>query len=351
METLINGYHLFQLSAREPSETVSVSVLTNDLGEGYEDSVLFGSDTGLRKFSMDFPVLNSSVTCELDGVELSPFEYLWELFLRQKTEGTPFVIQSALNNQYYLCKFIDNNLTEKGLYKKLTRMLFTSSAMFQQIRRPGVSVFDMTRTNPRVWLKAEEFDGDFDDGESLDGTTWDDLATEDGNDLFGINGAILKKNQQNGKSVVRLDGVDDFLICNEPMTIYQALMVIKIREDTWSDNGGVLTAGTANAFLIGNGSGTKFFDIGLSGFQYKLNGIAYDQSNQQSPMNEFGIVYVHKSDGISFDSIQIGKDRDFAGRFAALDVGEVILWTTPQRASVIKESVEYLNSTWAIWQQ
>jgi hypothetical protein len=349
-ETLINGYHLLQLCGKEYSEGVSFAVHENDLGDGYDDSLLFGAETGTRKFSISFPTLanyTDSRTYEIDGVMHTAAEYLWELFSRQKRDNEPLVIQSRISNQYYLVKFIDKEFTLNKAYVAL----LSGQAVFRQIRRAGVSVFDFNATAPWAWLKSEWYDEDFDDGESLDSTSMFDY-TENGH-LFGVNGAILKKDQQNGKSVVRLDGVDDYLTSPNGVTIYQALMIIRINEATWSNNGGVLTAAvngapTNDALLIGNGSGAKFFDLNLDN-RYEKNRISYAEDDQQSPMNTFGLVYVDSPLGGVFEAVQIGKDRDFAGRFAKLDVGEVVLWDERKPRSVILEAAEALNSRWAIW--
>jgi hypothetical protein len=112
--------------------------------------------------------------------------------------------------------------------------------------------------------------------------------------------------------------------------------------------GGVLTAGATQAMLVGNGSGTTFFNLGLSNFTYKKNRTEYAQSDQQAPMNVFALVYAQSTAGISFNSIQIGKDRNFLGRFAKLDIGDVALWDAPTPLSVIREASEALIMKWGL---
>lgn len=113
---------------------------------------------------------------------------------------------------------------------------------------------------------------------------------------------------------------------SEP-TIYEAYFVMKMREATFSNFGGILSADVTIPAILGNQGTTKFFDIGLTAnqYEYRKNAVAYAINDQQAPMNAFGVVHARFLDGVVLENLQIGKDRDFAGRFAEMDLIEAVL--------------------------
>lgn len=341
-----NGYEIFALCNSQSSETLSFNEFRAELSDGYRQQASYGSSTGTRSWNLSFKTLTGqgyNPSIDLDGTAMATAVYLQDLFIRSKNSGTPFIIKSPVNDQYYLAEFADSSITfDRALVK-----LFSSGVAFRQVRLPNVSVFDFTKANPWGFYEIETIDENFDDEEALIDTTWAD-SSGNGNDLGITIGGTYKEDEQNGLGAVRLNGTSGFFQHAEAATIYQALMVIRIYEATWSNIGGVLTGATTDALLVGDGSGTKFFNLSLDNLIYQKNGISYAQSNQQSPMDEFALVYVHYPEGMEFDAVQIGKDRDFVGRFAKLDIGSMVFWDSPQPENVILEATEALIIKWGL---
>ncbi len=353
-ETLINGYTLLAICGREPSETISFSEIVNELGEGYDDSILYGSNTGNREFALEFPVLanyTTSRTVELDGVLLTPAEYLWELFCRQKVSGTPLVIQSARNNQYYLVKFKDSSLTQK----KMVVALYSGSAIFKQIRRSGVTVFDVSQIS-RVshWYKTPI-------ASAIDNTALpDDIWTNSisgGEEINSTLGVTYQTNEQNGLPIVRLDttGGADGISTAISNSFHEAFLVMKMREATFAENVGIISNNDSTAgspAILGGLGTTKFYNLGLGdGYTFKKNGIEYAESDQQAPMNEFGLVHIQSIAGWTMaDGLLFGRDRPgtFPLRNANVDFGEIIICSSVLPKTVANELTESLLAKWGI---
>jgi hypothetical protein len=352
MEATINGYHILQLSAKSPKETKEYSEITNEMGEGHFESVLFGTKSGNRSFALDFPVIDmNTASCELDGIALKPAEYLLELFDRQKTEGELFAIQSPINNQYNLCRFSDRSLTLEGIYQRL----FTGAAIFQQVRRPGVSVFDVSKI-PGVFAEY-----DFNNLGFADNTNITDISDSSGNNrtaaILGDIGAIkpkYKANQQNGRGVARFTNAGGSetwpLFLEESFTFYWALIVARYDGATFADYNGALSALTSNTIFVGNKDSGTWFDQEFSNVYFSKNGIAYPQATMPAPMsNAFTISLIQVPGGLAMDGLQIGRDRDFSEtRTWKGDIGHIIVGSSPLIPSTRNEMLEYIITLWKI---
>jgi hypothetical protein len=88
------------------------------------------------------------------------------------------------------------------------------------------------------------------------------------------------------------------------------------QESTFPSYRGLLSGVTAGDALTSNNSGTKFFDFGLgSAYAYRKNDVSYANSNLQAPMSgAMGLMEIQSSSGLGFDGIQIGLQRNLAGR-------------------------------------
>lgn len=346
-ETLVNGYHLLQLCGREPSETIAFSEFVNDLGEGYDDTLLFGADTGCREFALDFPTLGNFTadrTYQLDGVMLTAAEYLWELYCRQKVEGKPFVIKSARNNQYYLVKFKDPAMTQK----KMLVAMFSGSSIFKQYRKSGVTVFDPSKLKLWGLFDADDFD-------TID-KVWTD-SSGSGHDLARPSGGIdyvKVANAQNGQTVLRFNSAagSSFLASGSAVNVKDAFIALKINEATFSNTNGIVSGGASdtNGILIGNTGLTKFYDLNYRAGQtyfYSKNGAEFAESNQQAPMNTFAVVYIRAETGIALNDLYIGKDRNTA-HYGKMDIGEMAFSSSLLPKSQVREMLEYLFTKYGI---
>jgi hypothetical protein len=114
----------------------------------------------------------------------------------------------------------------------------------------------------------------------------------------------------NGSTTVPLATATDDSI---PLRHY---FILAAYEDTAFDlNRGLVSGHTANDLLTSNNSGTKFFDLSFgAGFEYRKSNVIYTEANQQAPMSNFELIEVVLPVGSALDGLQIGRQRDIAGR-------------------------------------
>lgn len=353
----INGYELFALCGNGSNETVMFNEFEADLSDGFSHSALFGADTGTKEWNISFNNVqgaSASDKIDLDGVLLTHAQYIYDLFCRVKRTGRPFVIQSPLNDQYYLVKFADRTLS----FERTLSKLFSTGLRLKQVRVSGVSVFDTAKLSFYGHWNARDISG-LSHNDTL--TTWADSS---GNSrtltsYSNSNGTIHNKyltNQQNGLPCVSLS-TDTTPDCSlafatpASLTVKQILMVCKIRGASFSSDAGIVSsnADTDSPALLGTNAGTKFYNLGFSATQdylYEKNSIEYAESDQQAPMNEFGLVYVKFEDGVILSNLVIGRDREYTDRNAKLDIAELFIMTNPLPDSVIREIIEHLSTVW-----
>ncbi len=341
-----NGYEIFPLCGNQRSETIGFNEIVSEMSDGYTDEMLYGAVTGNRAWSLTFNALQDGLGAKsvtLNGLDMTAADYVWDLFCRTKVSGVPFIVTSPKSGNYYLARFAEPSLT----YDQTVRKLFSTGLKLTQVRKAGVSVFNIAAMNPWGWWKTDSVDDQgFSDGDPVADHLWAD-DSGNGNTLSLEVGATYKAAQQNGKSCVRLNGTSGYYQSGFGATVHHALLVVRVYEAAWSNLGGVLTAANTEALLVGNGSGTIFYDFS-QGVTYEKGGIEYAESAMASPMNEFALVHIHYPGGISFDLVQIGKDRSFAGRFAKLDFGEIAVFDTPQPRYAILEAMEDLTLRWGL---
>lgn len=353
-------YHLWQLPALttpEPSESIEFNVLSNDLANGYRSRLLFGSNTGLRSWTLKVPtlasleVLSNTVT-GINGEAVSREQYLWDLYCETKVTGEPFVYTSPRNGQYYLVEFADEKLT----YEQMRVKIYSTGIELRQVRISGETVF-----NPGLIIDSDTYTpvlhmigSGYTDGTEL----W--TLSSSGGYLVGGSGNVNKASAaQNGLDTVQLnlgatnDGyVGDF---TGPLEFKEAFIVMKMREATFSNaaTAGIFTdsAVAGQQVLIGANGATVFTNPALSAsaFTYRYNGTEYPQSNMVAPMNTWGLVHVRYTTGYNLSTgFQFGKNRTAAGTFAEMDLGEVICYTSALSAADAREITEHLTVKWGI---
>lgn len=351
---LINGYHLWALppeSVKEFDESIEFARLRNDLGDGYRSQTLFGSENGLRRWRLTLPTLAHSdipvpfVTSSDEITNVSREAYLWDLYCEQMVTGRPFVYQSQRDSQYYLVEFLDESLTYRGMEVKL----YSSGVTIQQVRIPGVSVFNPNVVpNITLWLDSQEFFA------IPGGFQWNNQALGGESELSAIENDVLSiSNGLAGKNIFRLNSaaVDGVFTGEGDYTIRECFVVMKVREATFSTYGGVLTADTGNALLVGQEGTSRFFNFGFGGdYEYRLNNVEYAESDQQAPMNNWGIVHLRHPVGVTLNNLQIGKDRDTAGRFLKADIAAVIATSQLIPINIRRQLYEYLVVRWQVGQ-
>lgn len=128
--------------------------------------------------------------------------------------------------------------------------------------------------------------------------------------------------------------------------IREVFIVMKMREATFSDFSGIITGPDValTPTLIGDSGETKFFDTGITGLEYRLDNTLYATNDMQAPMNVWGIVHLRYPAGWGFTEVQFGHDRDFVGRFAEVDMAEVMMFSALQPAATVDQIYEYLTT-------
>lgn len=327
-----------ELSAKEVSMSIEFSELRNELGNGFRSSVLYGSNTGLRSWNVTLPTLaDTSVlpntVIGINGETTSREAAIWDLYCETRVTGQPFVYQCPRSGQYYLVDFKDNKLTyAKQAYIKL----YSTGLELTQVRLDGETVFDPDNLTGLITS--------FSDG-VLDPLMW--TATGD---------VVTASAVQNGRDVLRFNATtNNGFVEGDTGTFYlqEAFIVMKMRESAFSTSAGILS-GThsigGNVALVGDIGTTKFFNCSFgSAYEYRLNNEVYAEANQQAPMNVFGVVHIrHTAPGILIDILQAGWDRDIVGRFAEVDIAELLVFDLLQPKSMVREIYEYLTVKWDI---
>lgn len=347
-------FHLWQLpdlSAPEPSESITFNTLRNDLADGYSSQVLFGSNTGLRTWSLKLPTLAAltvmpNTVTSISGEAVSREQYVWDLYCESMITGEPFVYQSPRNGQYYLVEFADEALT----YERARVKLYSTGITLRQVRRTGETVFNMaaTATSDSVimtWLKG----ADYNDGTSA----WPAVQ---GGSVAGTGDVDKETAVQNNLDIVRFsDTTNDGYVTNgtDGLVVNDAFLVMKMREATFSNNCGIFTGSAGSSqILLGSSGTTKFANPSLSptAYTYRKNGVEYAQADLQAPMNTWAVVHVRYTTGwtLSGSDFQFGKDRNTAGTFAEMDLGEVVVFSGLQPMTNVREITEALIVKWGI---
>lgn len=336
-----NPYHKFAIpcSVKEYDESIGFSVLRNQLSDGYRSRTLYGSNTGLRGFKLTMPTLAggtaSGTVTGINGEEVTKEEYLWSLYCECESTGTPFVIESQRNNQYYLVEFANESLS----YSRFLTKLYSTGVDLTQVRIDGVSVFQPSRVVGLFgyWDSDTAFDSN--DWDGTDGTsTISFVKTGDVIDVAAaVNGHQIKRfNNTSNNGYVESAAIVE--------TVYDIIIACKFREPTFSNDADVIGEGSGPTVLIAGDSGTtKFTDPSLTNFSYFLNGQEYASSNMQAPMNTWGICHFRNLDGWDVSNgLLIGGG---IANFAEMDLGDIAVLNKPSMQTC-REIVEQMMVKW-----
>lgn len=336
-------YHLWQLpelSSPEPSESIAFNTLRNDLGDGYRSQVLFGSNTGLRSWSLRLPTLASidvlpNTVTGINGESVSREQYVWDLYCEQQVTGEPFVYTSPRNGQYYLVEFVDEKLT----YEQARVKLYSTGLELRQVRISGETVFDVSKVSG-VWGWYK--------GALNSGTTW--IPTT-GSVNFTATGDVIETTY-NSKPILRFNSVSTDGRLSAPaatnVTVYDLFMVVKAREATFGQTSGFFTdnaAATANYIIYGlNGQA----NVTIIGTDYEKNGVSDTAPPLPGPMEAWAVLHVQNTSGNTIARPQVGQRDSGTTGGAEIDVGEVIVTNTQLSKATIREITESLMVKWGV---
>lgn len=348
-----NTYHLFQLSAsgatgqsvKSFDEAIKFTVLRNELSDGYRSSLLFGSNTGVRRWSLRLPTLaHSSIgipnVTDLNGSSVSREQYVWDLYSETQVTGEPFAIQSERNGQYYLVEFVDEELSYSGFKIKL----YETGLNLKQVRVQGVTIYDLDLV-PDVGVQWWYNESD------STGQNWSSVDTPAyGATMTGTGDVIFNTASQNSLDVIRLNSVDDTgqLALDLSGGIWREMfLVMKVREATFGQTSVVL-ANDGSDVLVGTIGTTEFAALPANTV-YRLNGQLYEAGDYQAPMNTWGIVHLRNVGGFADTSIIFGQSQAaIETSEAEIDIAEVFASSGVWSSNVAREITEHLAVKWAV---
>lgn len=350
-------YHLWQLhaeSAREVSPSVEFNEVRNDLGDGYRAQVMYGSDTGIRSWSLTLPSLAGSgvsvpTVTSITGATVSREQYLWDLYKDTRTTGKPFVFICPHDNQYYLTDFTDKRLR----YDKTFRQkLYSTGIELGQVREKGETIFNVAQMSSYV---AGEAGNEWYTEASHSISAWRQVfyAGLSSAPQFDTTNCTLAANPQNGHNTVRFTaGSSSEMTHNKlgspnNLTVYDLILVMKVREATFTGNAGIVNNAGATDYLRGASGTALFSNLGLFNFEYRLNGALYDQTAMAAPMNVWGVVHLRFIGlaGQTMSALTIGQS--IASVYSNIDIGEIRITPSLTPMSDIRAYTESLVTKWA----
>lgn len=157
---------------------------------------------------------------------------------------------------------------------------------------------------------------------------------------------------QNGLSVVRFDGTDDFLAAASTITPKHVLIAAKYSAATFLGYDGLFTGSLSTnpneAVLLGELGTSHYFSaaaVGLTDAVYHYNGSNLPLAGMTAPMNAFGVMSL-SSDLVATLLPQVGRDREITNRHWNGDVGEVIACSAVLSTANRQAAEAYLKAKW-----
>lgn len=346
-------FHLWALpdmSAPEPSVTKKVTRLKNEMSEGYTSSKLLGLKSGLRTWELTLPTLSGtgiapSVT-DPNGSTVSRLQYVKNTVKYNQSGGTAIAYQwPPSTGQYYLCDIVNT----PSYQKKRGVDIYNTTVTLQQRRIKNETVFNPLKMTP-IALGEQSYD--WWNETTHNTSSWDNVNAA-GGDFAATGQVTFSSNAQNGHNTVR---VNSSLTTGQLGLAQQyesagcdVFLVVKVREATFS-TAAKIYGGSSNNILKGTSAGTKFQNQSISGLQYYLNGTEYAVTDQQAPMDEWGVIYLHLPystggfDSIVLSGAQLGEN---GAAYVKADYAEKFV-TTGLAIGEAQEMIEHLCYKWGV---
>lgn len=322
--------------------------LRTRFGGGYGASALVAPASGLHRWSISSGCLpGDAVYGAL--IEGKPRADYYFDFFREHTTGGREVFQFEFRGKKYHASFVNDGIE----FQRHTEDLFSNGGVEIEQRRvmgityyPDGSIFSPADlTEVWAWWTADLHTY------AEDTYTWTDRSGNarplvwTGPPTFDV---VHEENVHRGMGVMRLnednDGVGVISSGYNP-TVYEVFIALRINEETFSGDDGVISGGTANAILRGDNGTAKWDDLSLSGFTYRLNGETHAANDAPAPMEEFGVIHLSFASGQAITDLQFGRDRDQAA-YAHVDIGEIIICNATTSASKLALLSTYMERKW-----
>lgn len=327
-------------------ESISHAVLNADFGDGYEQTALIGSQTGLRSWRLKWDVLAQVLRAQnpfFDNEELNQADYLWDFYCRARALGQPFVIQSSRNGQYYLAKFVDENLS----YELFACRLYTTGLALTQRRVVNASVFDLTKA-PNALRVYDPNKLSYADEAAVvsfrDGMNNADLLAASGQPIY-------KTNIQNGNSVIRFSGTSNPLVSDQSL-ILRHIFLVASHSDASHTADSALLSEPENNFLI-NFSGENYypiddiFDPEDYPIEAKVNGVATELDSIPVPFQAWQLIELYFENPLTVSGLKLGSNLDGTVKHKG-DVGDLFVSDKKLLESDVWEIREHLMKKWQI---
>ena len=158
---------------------------------------------------------------------------------------------------------------------------------------------------------------------------------------------ITSIDSMNHKPAIKFD--NSTLTSTQQITIGTFFILTNYIYETFQNYSGLLTSHIDNYtgkdfILVSNENGTSFFYIDLIGDNLFINNI---QTYDFSPLKKPKLVYGYLNEIITWDHIQIGKDRNH-DRFWHGDIYEVIIYDRVLSSTEIEKVKKYLKEKYAM---
>lgn len=323
------------------------SVLEAQFGDGRSDGVRVGDAGGTQSFRLSAGVLpdDAALGSLINGVPR--FEYYYEFYKARMRAGNQAFAITHRGRKYHV-KFETTDFS----YEVFTADLFQAGIALRQARVQGIYYTDDGYAYDPTDV-ASLWGGWMPSGFVTISDLWNG---EIGSRVLNMVDDVEELSaDQNGLNVLALSQTtNDGMLQNIAIgtTIYDVMMVMKMREATFSNNCGILTGdgGSDPQCLLGSSGTTKFQDLSLGGtYSYRLNGTQYAANNQQAPMNEYGVVHIRYTTGWNLaGGFQFGKNRTTGSTFAEANFGEIWMSSTALTAAEYTDLQRYLTIKWRI---
>lgn len=160
-----------------------------------------------------------------------------------------------------------------------------------------------------------------------------------------------KTNILNGLPVVRFDGTDDVLTSASGTGPKHVFAVAKYNTATFVDYDGLVTgagAGDAEVVLTGRDGQNFFFNSPAVTTDYYKNGTSFVETAMTGPMNAFAVMSISSAGFQNPMAVQVGLDRNNAGRYWNGDVAEILAYNAVLSAGDRQAIQNYLGTKYGI---
>lgn len=328
-----NTYHLWQLpptSTPEPTDVIEFTTLKNELPGGFRSSVLIGSNTGVRSWTLAIPSLEgedmiAAAVTDPYGNTVSREVYVRNTYEYNRRTGVPIAYQEGGDGQNYLVDFADAPLS---LQKIEGFDAYVTTVELRQRRIQGVTIFSMAKFG----LTGLQY---FNELRHVPHTGWkSNIGSNLTAQTLTVSGAVnVGDNTQNGLAIVRFSGGK---VTHPGLTASDIFIAMKMREATLSTSPTIVNTSTGAA-LSGTAGQTKFTTSKT--YEYRLDGTLYPAANMVAPMNRWGVVHLHSS--LQFSITEIGS-------LAVADIAEIVLFDDLLTTQEGREIAEHLRVKWGM---